>query len=130
MPRKPDEGLTLREGQIMEAIWKLGEATVEEVRAQLDEELVDSTVRTLLGVMEKKGYVGFRKSDKGKAKVYHPLVQKKEAQGSALRQLTHRLFEGSADLLVARLVEDRQLSLKELDRLRRKLEAQEREEKS
>ena len=127
MPRKPDEGLTLREGQIMEAIWRLGEATVEEVRGQLDEELADSTVRTLLGVMEKKGYVDFRKSDKGKAKVYRPLVQKKEAQGSALRQLTQRLFEGSADLLVARLVEDRQLSLKELDRLRRQLETQARE---
>lgn len=129
MPRKPDEGLTLREGQIMEAIWKLGEATVEDVRAQLAEDLADSTVRTLLGVMERKGYVGFRKSAKGKAKVYQPLVQRKEAQGSALRQLTQRLFAGSADLLVARLVEDRQLSLKDLDRLRRRLEAQEREEK-
>jgi predicted transcriptional regulator len=129
MPREPDEGLTLREGQIMEATWHLGEATVEEVRVRLAEELADSTIRTLLGVMEKKGYVGSRKGERGKAKVYGPLVQQKEAQGSALRQLTQRLFAGSADLLVARLVEDRQLSLTELDRLRRKLEAQEGEDR-
>jgi len=129
MPRKPDEGLTLREGQIMEAIWRLGAATVEEVRAELEDELADSTVRTLLGVMERKGYVNFRKSERGKAKIYQPLVQKKEAQGSALRQLTQRLFAGSADLLVARLVEDRQLSIKDLDRLRRKLEAQAKEDR-
>ena len=127
MPRKPDEGLTLREGQIMGVIWRSGEVMVEEVQERLDEELADSTIRTLLAVMEKKGYVGSRKGAKGKAKVYYPLVPQKEAQGSALRQLTQRLFEGSADMLVARLVEDRQLSLKELNRLQRRLEAQQKE---
>ena len=125
MARPKQEGLTPRESQIMEVIWKAEQATVEEIRAALKDKLADSTIRTLLGIMREKGYVDFHKQSK--AKVYRALVPRDEAQTSALQHLIQRLFHGSADLLVARLVEDEQLSLEEIDRLRQTLKRRQKE---
>lgn len=119
MARPREEGLTTRENQIMQVLWDQDEASVEEIREHLPQNLAGSTIRTLLTIMEGKGYVHWRKQ--GKAKVYRPLTERQKAQTSALRQLTERLFEGSASLLLARLVEEEQVSLEELDALRRKL---------
>ena len=119
MARPAEEGLTARESQIISVLWARGEATVEEIRDQLPSDLAGSTIRTLLQIMHDKGYVGFTK--RGKAKVYRPLAVREEVQTSALRTLTARLFQGSAGLLVARLVEEEEISLAELDALRRKL---------
>lgn len=119
MARPAEEGLTGRESQIISVLWERGEATVEEIRGQLPGDLAGSTIRTLLQIMHDKGYVGFTK--RGKAKVYRPLAAREEVQTSALRTLSTRLFQGSAGLLVARLVEEEEISLEELDALRRKL---------
>ncbi|MEW6756207.1 MAG: BlaI/MecI/CopY family transcriptional regulator [Candidatus Latescibacterota bacterium] len=119
MARPPEEGLTSRESQIMNALWSRGEATVEEIRGDLPGPPAGSTLRTLLQIMHNKGYVGFHK--RGKAKVYRPLAAREEVQTSALHTLTARLFQGSAGLLLARLVEEEEISLDELDALRRRL---------
>jgi predicted transcriptional regulator len=115
MPRSKQDGLTTRENQIMDVIWQLDEASVEDIRVRLSTALADSTVRTLLAVMEEKGYVEFYK--RSKAKIYRARVQRKDAQKSAIKQMIERLFQGSADLLLARLVEDEELSLEEIERL-------------
>jgi predicted transcriptional regulator len=126
MPRLRQEDLTLRESQIMDVVWDLGEASVEDIQTNLDVDLVDSTIRMLLNIMERKGYVGFHKQ--GKAKIFHALVPREEMQRSALRNLTKRLFKGSADSLLTRLVEDEEVGLEELDRLRRRLRRRQKEE--
>ncbi len=125
MPRPKQERLTPRENQIMDVIWNLGDATVKDIQTQLDDKLAGSTIRTLLGIMQKKGYVDFYKQ--GKAKVFRALVLQAEVQTSALQNLIQRLFHGSTDQLLARLVEDEQIDLDDLDDLRRKL-AQQRQE--
>ena len=125
MARPRQEGLTPRENQIMDVIWELDEATVEEIQSRLDDDLVDSTIRTLLGIMCDKGYVEFYKQ--GKAKVYRALVRKVEVQTLALQHLIQRLFHGSADQLLARLIEDEHIDLTDLDELRQKLEQQKKE---
>ena len=125
MPRPRQEGLTQRENQIMDVIWTAGEATVEDIQAKLDDALAGSTIRTLLGIMRDKGYVDFYKQ--GKAKVYRALVPKVEAQTSALQNLIRRLFHGSGDQLLARLVEDEHIDLDDLDQLRHKLADQRKE---
>jgi BlaI family penicillinase repressor len=125
MARLPQEGLTARESQIINVLWKCGEATVEEIRAQLSEDLAGSTLRTLLNIMQEKGYVAFYK--KGKAKVFRPLAAREEVQTSALRTLKQRLFQGSAPQLLARLVENEEISLEELDALRQKVKDQQTE---
>ena len=91
----------------------------------LEDRLADSTIRKLLGIMRVKGYVDFRKVSK--AKIYRASITRKQAQTSAIRHLIRRLFQDSADLLLARLVEEEHIDLEELDRLRESLERHQKE---
>jgi predicted transcriptional regulator len=117
MARPPEETLTGREAQIMEAVWRLGEATAEQVREAMPEPLHDSTVRTLLRVLESKGYL--EHEARGKAYVYRAVVERKKAQRRALGNVLSRFFGGSAEDLVLRLIEDERITPEQLDALRR-----------
>ncbi len=117
MARPASETLTGREAQVMDAIWRLGEATAEQVREALPQPLHDSTVRTLLRVLESKGYL--RHEARGKSFVYRAVIGRQKAQRHALRDLLGRLFSGSAEDLVLRLIEDERITLEQLDELRR-----------
>ena len=112
-PRQP--GLTARENQLMEVIWRLGKSTVDEIQRALPQKLAGSTIRTLLGIMQTKGYIEI--SQQGKANLYRACLSREEAQNSALEQLLQRFFQGSADLLLARLVQDERIDPDELERL-------------
>ena len=57
MARSGSQALTEREAQIMGVLWSHGDATAEQVREWLPDRPHDSTVRTLLRVLETKGYV-------------------------------------------------------------------------
>src|SRR5207302_170146 len=96
---------------------QLGEATAEQVRAALPMSLHDSTVRTLLRVLESKGYLGHEV--RGKAFVYRAAVGRQKAQRQALRDVLARFFGGSAEDLVLRLIEDERITPEQLDELRR-----------
>lgn len=117
MPRPPSESLTEREAQIMDALWRLSTATAEQVREQLPDEPHDSTVRTLLRVLEAKGFV--KHETRGKTFVYRAAAQREHVQRTALRSFLARLFGGSAEDLVLRLLEDEQITPDQLAELRR-----------
>jgi predicted transcriptional regulator len=117
MARPTSEALTGREAQVMDAVWRLGGATAEQVRGALPEPLHDSTVRTLLRVLEAKGYL--RHEVRGKAFVYRAAVGRRKAQRRALRSVLARFFGGSAEDLVLRLIEDERITPEQLDGLRR-----------
>jgi predicted transcriptional regulator len=117
MARGQSETLTDREAQIMDVVWRLGEATAEAVREALPDAPHDSTVRTLLRVLEAKGYVAHEA--RGKAFVYRAAVARDQAQRRALRSVLSRFFGGSAESLVLRLIEDERLTPEALDALRR-----------
>ena len=117
MARPRSETLTGRETQVMEAVWGLGNATAEQVREALPEPLHDSSVRTLLRILESKGYL--RHEAHGKAYVYSARVGRAKAQGRALRDVLARFFGGSAHDLVLRLLEEDHLTPEQLDELRR-----------
>lgn len=116
MPRPPSEMLTEREAQIMDALWRLAEATAEEIRAQLPGEPHDSTVRTLLRVLEGKGFVVHE--TRGKTFIYRAAAAREKVQRKALRSFLARLFGGSAEDLVLRLLEDEQITAEQLAQLR------------
>ena len=82
MARPASESLTERESQIMDVVWRLGEATAEQVRASMPGDPHDSTVRTLMRVMEAKGYLTHQA--KGKAYIYRAAVGRRKAQRLAL----------------------------------------------
>lgn len=117
MARGPSETLTQREAEIMEVIWNKGRATAEDVREALPDRPHDSTVRTLLRVLESKGYL---KHDlRGKAYEYLPAIGREKAQRNALRSVLSRFFSGSAEDLVMRLIEDERITTEQLEELKR-----------
>jgi predicted transcriptional regulator len=108
--------LTEREAQIMDVLWTRAEATAEQVREGLPDGPHDSTVRTLLRVLETKGYV--EHDVRGKAFVYRASVARDKAQRHALRSVLARFFAGSAEDLVLRLIEDERITPAQLDEIR------------
>lgn len=107
---------TTRELDVMNALWDRGPSTVSEVRRALEDDLAYTTVLTVLRILEDKGYVGHE--TEGRAHRYRPLVERTAARDSALRRMTDRLFSGSPELLLTRLVEDEDVTEDELRRMR------------
>ena len=116
-----DRTLGERELDVMGVLWELGSGTVTEVRDRLPAALAYTTVLTILRNLEAKGFV--RHESEGKAHRYTPLVAHATARRSALQRLVDRLFHGSAELLVAELVRDRELDADEVARLAQSLRA-------
>jgi predicted transcriptional regulator len=117
MARGRSETLTAREAEIMDVVWRLGEATAEQIREGLGDRPHDSTIRTLLRILESKGFLAHEA--RGKAYVYRAAVERERAQGLVLRTMLARFFRGSAEDLVLRLIEDEQITPEQLDELRR-----------
>ncbi len=115
-----DIALTDREAEFMQILWRNGPSTVSEVLAHLDDGPAYTTVLTILRNLEAKGYVGH--IEEGRAHRYQALIDSELARTSALRALVHKLFDGSAELLLTHLVSDRRLNGVQLRRIRRLLE--------
>jgi BlaI family transcriptional regulator, penicillinase repressor len=109
--------LSRRERQIMEIIYRRGEATAVEVHSDLPDPPSNTAVRTLLGILEEKGHL--RHKQVGLAFVYFPNRPREQAARSAFRGVLETFFEGSLEKAVAaHLVEETgRLSFEELDRL-------------
>lgn len=116
-----DPGFTGRELDVMSILWKAGSGTVGEVREGLADDLAYTTVLWVLQTLEEKGHV--RHEKEGRAYRYYPLVAQEEAGGSALSRIVDKVFHGSAEMLLAQLVEERDLSAPELERMRDLLES-------
>jgi len=112
--------LTRRELDIMSVVWGLGSATVGEVLEKLEENLAYTTVLTVLRTLEAKGAV--RHEKEGKAYRYYALVESEHVGERSLNRLLDKVYQGSREMLIARLVEDEGLSPEELKRIRRLLD--------
>jgi len=116
---------TERELDLMAVLWDRGPSTAAEVREALSGQGVDlayNTVLTLLRILEDKGHVDHK--EEGRAHRFRAAVKRKEAGASALRRTLDRMFGGSAEALVAQLVQQRGLSKEDLKRLRRVVDEQ------
>ena len=78
MPRPKSNTLTDREAEIMDVLWEQQAATADEIRTRLRGRPHDSTVRTLLRVLETKGHV--KHNVDGRTYIYHPVVRRERAQ--------------------------------------------------
>ncbi len=111
--------------QLMKIVWEKGRATAREVKDAIDEDrpLAESTVRTMLRLLEKKGFLAHDvdKGNRHQPFVYRPVVQRDEVSRGMLSDLLDRLFDGSKELLLNYLFEDEDVSLEELQSLREKL---------
>jgi predicted transcriptional regulator len=121
-----DVQFTERELDLMSVLWRLGSGTVAEVREQLADEPGYTSVLKILQVLEAKGHV--RHEEEGRAYRYFPTVAPEDAGRSALGRVVDKIFHGSAELTLARLVEERPISRGELERMRRILDELAREQ--
>ncbi len=108
-----------RELAVMSVLWRLGSASVSEVRDAIEDDLAYTSVLSALQTLEEKGYV--RHEAEGRAYRYFPTVEADHAGGSALARIRDAIFQGSAERMFAQLVSDRGLERHELERMRRLL---------
>jgi len=102
--------LSRRERQIMDIVYRRGQATAAEIHEQLPDAPCAAAVRTLLRILEDKGHLRHEKD--GPRHVYFPTTPRSVAQRSAVRHLLGTFFGGSRAAAVAALLEesDRPLS--------------------
>lgn len=117
-----EPALSRRERQIMDILFSVSRATGQEIQQKLDGSPSYSTVRTILRVLERKGYV--RHKEEGLRYVYEPVVAREVARKSALKRLLQTFFDGSAHQAAAALIDPKafRLSHAELDELSRLIE--------
>jgi predicted transcriptional regulator len=119
MARKPSPTLTDAELRPMQILWRRGSATVAEVLKELPDrlDLSYSTVLTTLRILEQKGYVKHTKE--GQAYVYHPVINRSQAQKNALGHVLSRFFDNSPELLLMNLVNTEQIDAEDLERIQK-----------
>ena len=103
----------------MNVLWDRQRATVGEVVTALKPRYASaySTVQTMLRILEAKGFVKHEKS--GRAFIYRPIIDQRQARRSALSHLVTRLFDNSPSLLVLNVLEDDRIDPAELERLKK-----------
>lgn len=106
-----------RERQILDIVYRLGEATVGDVLEQMSDPPAYDSVRTMLRLLESKGFVSHRKD--GTRYVYRPTQSRLTASRSALAHLMKTFFEDSvADTMAAAFdLQSDKLSEEDLKRL-------------
>jgi BlaI family transcriptional regulator, penicillinase repressor len=122
MSNERSSGLSRRERQIMDILYRRGRATGGEVMDDLPGDPSYSTVRTQLRVLERKGHV--RHEEHGLKFIYMPAVPRRAARKSALKHVVDTFFDGSVEKVVGALLggEGMRVTQEELDRIAEQVE--------
>jgi len=112
--------LTRAEEQIMQVLWRLGKGFVKDIVDELPEpKPAYNTVSTFVRILEKKGFVSHQAY--GKTHEYFPLTSKDEYKKSYLKSFIKRYFGNSFQEMVSFFASDRDISLGELEEMRKLL---------
>ena len=118
MSRKPKgEGLSRRERQILDALYRLGKASAAEIREALPDPPTYTAVRTHLGILQDRGHVKFE-SD-GTRYIYEPVVPRDEMAKSVMDGVLQTFSGGSIERVVSTLIDSEESNVTDaqLDRL-------------
>jgi predicted transcriptional regulator len=114
MARPPAKDLTDRELEVMHVFWKHGEATAAEARDRLAAAGLDRTyptVANLVRILLEKGFVEPVNAERPFR--YRPVRSYEQVSGRLLGELVQRVFRGSREQLLVRLVGERKLTAQE-----------------
>ena len=119
MARPRNEGPTPAELEILRVIWERGPSTVREVLEALNSlrKRAYTSVMTLMNIMAEKGLLSH--VPQGRAFVYSAKVTRRKTRSQMLKDILNRVFDGSANLMVAHLLEQVKPSEEELEEIRR-----------
>jgi predicted transcriptional regulator len=118
MARPPAKELTERELEVMQVFWKLGEITPQQARDELAAAGVDrayTTIATLIRILLEKGFL--QQTTHERPFRYAPLRSQEDVSRRLLGDLLDRVFQGSREQLLVRLMEQKKLTAKERARL-------------
>jgi predicted transcriptional regulator len=101
MPKRtpPIPALSRRERQVMDILFRRGEATAAEVMADLPDPPKYSSVRSILTILADKGHIVHR--EEGLRYVYLPATNAKHFREEALRHVMRTFFDGSSAQTIA-----------------------------
>ena len=110
--------LTKLEEEIMQVMWKIGKGFANEIMAAIPEpKPAYNTVLTIVRILEKKGFIGY--DAYGKAHQYYPLISKEEYSKQILTGVVKNYFNNSFRNLVSAFADGKNLTLKDLEELKR-----------
>lgn len=118
MARPTAKVLTNREWEVMQVFWKRGEITAQEARDELARSGIDrayTTVATLVRILTEKGFLMQTTSER--PFLFVPVRSYEEVSRRLLGDLLDRVFEGSREQMLVRLLEQKKLTPKERARL-------------
>jgi BlaI family transcriptional regulator, penicillinase repressor len=126
MARDSLDDLAELQKTVMEIVWQLGEASVNQVKAKLGRRKLAYT--TVLSVMQKLDKAGWlRHREEGRAYIYQPTVSREEAGRSSLRQFINRVCGGDPIAMFQHLLDDQELSAEDLAELRKMIDKRRKE---
>ncbi|MEE8118706.1 MAG: BlaI/MecI/CopY family transcriptional regulator [Gammaproteobacteria bacterium] len=117
MAQKSHTHLSRRETQIMDVVYRLGQASVAEVLSGMEDPPSYNSVRVIIGILEDKGLLVHHAQ--GNRYIYKPKQSRHQAVKTAASHFLNTFFAGSAPKAVATLldIKDAQMSKEELDEL-------------
>ena len=109
--------LSRREREIMEIVYRLGEATASDVTSALPDKPSYDTIRVTLGILERKGHVKHRRD--GRRYVFTPTVPADRASRAAMRSLLRTFYRGKPSAAILTMLDESsaRLSKEELDEI-------------
>lgn len=110
---------------IMKVVWRLGEATVRDVyeELRLQRTIAYTTVMTTMKNMEAKGHL--KKRNEGRAFVYTATAPESRMLKRIVGDFIDRVFNGSAEPLLVHLVKEQRLTEKDLKKIQKMIQEQE-----
>jgi BlaI family transcriptional regulator, penicillinase repressor len=110
MSRRRAKIFSEREAEVMNIVWKLGKASVGEVREALGGNAAGAytSIATMLKFLEKKG--ALRHEKQGRSYYYYPTRSKTKEQQKAVRYILQTYFEGNAQALILAIQSNEKLS--------------------
>ena len=129
MSKKPLDHFGKLQRAIIEIVWEHGEVSVREVweRLRSKKEMVYTTILTSMQRLERDGWLTHRVE--GNKNIYMATKTRAQAGAGSVRKFIHKMFNGNAALLFQQLVEEDEISDKELRELKRLVDKKEKERK-
>ena len=108
--------LTKGEEEVMQIIWTLGKATVNEIIECMKEPKPKyTTVATFIKILENKGFIGHEAAGRGFR--YYPLLEKSDYAGSVASNVLATYFDGSLSQMVSFFSQNENISISEMDEI-------------
>ena len=126
MSRRAFDDLGELQKAVLEVVWALGEATVNQAKIKLGRrKLAYTTVLSVMQKLDKAGWLIHR--EEGRTYVYRPTMTRAEAKSSSLRQFINRVCGGDPLAMFQHLLDAEELTVSDLAELRKMIDKRRKE---